>query len=301
MNSPNSRQGVWYALMCFIIWGSFPIYWYPLNQSPMPATQILAQRVLWSGVFAMILLLIFRQQSVLVHAFRQPRLLAIYGLSSGLIAVNWLVYLWAILHHRVVEASLGYFINPLVNIFLGWLVFKEQMGRWHVLALILASIGVLWLAILGGTMPWVAILLAGSFGLYAMIRKLAPMDALAGLTLETLLLLPFAGGYLLWCGWSGQLVFGELNGLQMSVLLCSGMATTIPLLCFNAAAKRIPMSLLGILQYVSPTMQMVLGLLLFQETMDGNRLIAYLWVWLGVAVFLWAMWRTMQQARDSRH
>lgn len=285
------RTGLFYALGCFLIWGTFPIYWYPINQSAMPAEQILANRVAWSAVFSLILLLIYRQHQVMWAAFRQPKLLGIYFLSSLLIGVNWLVYLWAIVHHRVVDASLGYFINPLFNIFLGWLVFKEQMNRLQSFALILAAIGVVWLAILGGQFPWIAILLAGSFGLYAMIRKLAPMDALVGLTLETVLLLPFALAYLAWCGVSGSLIFAELNGLQTAVLLGSGAATTIPLLLFNGAAKRISLSLLGMLQYVSPTLQMLCGLILFREQMDMNRLIGYAWVWAGVAVFLWAMWR----------
>lgn len=285
------RTGLFYALGCFLIWGTFPIYWYPINQSAMPAEQILANRVVWSAVFSLILLLIYRQHRGMWAAFRQPKLLGIYFLSSLLIGVNWLVYLWAIVHHRVVDASLGYFINPLFNIFLGWLVFKEQMNRLQSFALILAAIGVVWLAILGGQFPWIAILLAGSFGLYAMIRKLAPMDALVGLTLETVLLLPFALAYLAWCGVSGSLIFAELNGLQTAVLLGSGAATTIPLLLFNGAAKRISLSLLGMLQYVSPTLQMLCGLILFREQMDMNRLIGYAWVWAGVAVFLWAMWR----------
>lgn len=292
----SQRTGLWYALGCFLIWGTFPIFWYPLNQSAMPAEQILAQRIVWSAVFSAILLLVYRQYHTLWQAFRQPRLLAMYSLSAVLIGANWLVYLWAIVHHRVVEASLGYFINPLFNVFLGWLVFKEQMGRWHVLALMLASGGVLWLAILGGTFPYVAILLAGSFGLYAVIRKLAPMDALTGLTLETVLLLPLALGYLLWCGFSGSLIGVELNALQWGVLLTSGMATSIPLLLFSGAAKRIPMSLLGILQYVSPTLQLLCGLLIFDEMFDVNRLIGYAWVWAGVMVFLWAMWRNNRES-----
>ena len=163
------------------------------------------------------------------------------------------------------------------------------------LAIALAVVGVLWLALPAGRIPWVSLWLAGSFGLYALIRKLAPMEALAGLTLETLLLFPFALAYLLWCGIQGNLVWANLNAVQFAVLLGSGAVTTIPLLCFGASAKRIPMSQLGILQYVSPTLQMLCGLLIFGEQFDGQRFIGYAWVWAGVFVFLWAMWREREK------
>ncbi len=295
ISEQEQRRGFAYALGCFLIWGLFPIYWYPINQSAMPAEQILAQRVAWSAACTLVLIFAYRQQGVVWAAFRQPKLLGVYALSSLLIAVNWLVYLWAIVHHRVVDASLGYFINPLFNVFLGWLIFKERMSPLQKWAIALASLGVLWLAMMSGQIPWIALLLAGSFGLYAAIRKLAPMGALAGLTLETWLLCPFALGYLWWCGVSGSLIFSELNALQMSVLVGSGVATTVPLLLFNGAAKRISMSLLGMLQYVGPTLQMLCGLLIFGEKMDVNRLIGYGWVWLGVAVFLYGIWRPSRQ------
>ena len=264
----------------------------------MPAEQILAQRIVWSSVFALALLLAFRQGKALVMAFRQPKLLATFALSSLLIAANWLIYLWAIIHHHVVEASLGYFINPLVNMLLGRVIFKERLNVWQMAAIALAVAGIVWLAIPAGQIPWVSLFLAFTFGLYGAVRKLASMPPLAGLTLETLLLLPFALGYLVWCGTQNTLVFGELTLLQKTVLFASGAATTLPLLAFAAAAKRIALSLLGILQNLSPTTQLLLGLAL-GEQLSGARLMGYGLVWLGVLVFLYGVWLQMKREKAA--
>lgn len=289
MKLSEKIKGWHYALACYMIWGTFPIYWYPLNQSVMPAEQLLAQRIVWSAFFAVGLMVYFRQGSAVLGAFKRPRVLSLFLLSACLIGINWLVYLWAIVNHRVIDASLGYFINPLFNVFLGCLILKEKINPTQIIALILTVLGILWLAIPAGQIPWVALSLALSFGLYGLIRKLAPMEALAGLTLETILLFPFALAYLGWCYAQNQLVFHELNALQMTVLLCSGVATTIPLLCFAKGARQISLSLLGMLQYISPTLQFLCGLLIFKEHFSLERLIGYVLVWIGVAIFLWGM------------
>ncbi|WII93112.1 EamA family transporter RarD [Kingella negevensis] len=290
----EERKGLWYALGCYGVWGLFPLFWYPLNHSAMPATQILAHRIAWSAVFAVILLLAFKQGRVVVQAVKQPKLLGAFTLSSLLIAANWLIYLWAILNGHLLEASLGYFINPLVNVLLGRVVFKERLNPAQVGAVVLAVLGILWLAIPAGQIPWISLLLAGTFGFYGLVRKIAPMPPLAGLTLETLLLLPLALGFLVWCGMNGSFYFAELTALQLCILVLSGVATTVPLLMFAAGAKRIPLSLLGILQYVSPTMQLILGLLVFGETMNMGKLVGYGLVWAGVLVFLFGAWQQYQ-------
>lgn len=292
-SAAERRRGLRYALGCYAVWGLFPLYWYPLKGGVVPAAQMLAQRVLWSAVFALAVLLCYRQAGVVLAALRRPRLLAAFAVSSFLIGINWLVYLWAVTNGHVLEASLGYFINPLCNVFLGFVVLKERLSAVQWAAIALALLGIVWLAVPAGQVPWVSLLLAASFSGYALIRKLAPMDALPGLALETFLLLPFAAGYLWWCARSGSLVSaGSLNALQNAVLLGSGAATTLPLLMFAAGAKRIELSLLGILQYFSPTIQLGLGLALFGETLDGGRLAGYAWVWLGVVVFLFGVWRS---------
>ena len=290
----QQKQGILYALACYGAWGLFPLFWYPLNQSAMPADQILAQRIVWSGVFAAALLLAFKQGRLLLNALLQVRLLAVFALSSFLIAANWLVYVWAITNNHILEASLGYFINPLFNVFLGALMFQERPTRLQTAAVALAFLGILWLAVPGGKMPWISLALAASFGFYGAVRKIAPMPPLAGLTLETLLLLPFALGYLAWRGAQGTLVFTELDALQKTVLFASGAATTLPLLAFAAAAKRIALSLLGILQNISPSAQLLIGLAL-GEHLDAGRLTGYGLVWAGVAVFLFDVWRQMKR------
>ncbi|UOP01831.1 EamA family transporter RarD [Kingella potus] len=295
-SAAERRRGLRYALGCYAVWGLFPLYWYPLKGA-VPAGQMLAQRVVWSALFALLLLLWYRQGGAVLAVLRRPRLLAAFAASSLFIGANWLVYLWAITNGHVLDASLGYFANPLFNVFLGFVVLKERLDRTRWAAVALALAGILWLAVPAGQVPWIALLLAGSFGSYALIRKLAPMDALPGLALETFLLLPFAAAYLAWCVRNGTFVAaGSLSVLQNAVLLGSGAATTLPLLMFAAGAKRISLSLLGILQYFSPTIQLLLGLVLFGETLDGSRLAGYALVWLGVAVFLSGVWREGRRA-----
>lgn len=290
-NTKSSKQGFYSAVACYTLWGMFPIYWYPLNHSIMPAEQILAQRIIWSVVFSLLLMILLKQGKSVIMAFRNSKILSIFMLSALLIGTNWSTYLWAIVNNHVLEASLGYFITPLFSILLGRLVLKEPLNHIQTIAIISASTGILWLAIPTGTFPWVAILLTISFGGYGLVRKMAPVDALSGLVLETLLMLPVAIIYLLWCYWNNNLVFNELNILQISVLLGSGIATTLPLLLFAAGARRITLSLLGILQYISPTLQMIIGLLLFNETFSTHTLIGYIWVWLAVCVFLYGVWQ----------
>lgn len=289
MKISTKLKGWHYALMCYLMWGSFPIYWYPINHSPMPAEQILAQRVIWSALFAIFLLLIFQQGRAVIDTFKRPKVLGIFFLSAFMIGVNWLVYLWAIVNEHILDASLGYFINPILNVFVGRIVLKEQLNKAQILALIFAIGGILWLAIPAGQIPWVALILASSFCIYGLIRKLAPMEPLSGLTLETLLMTPFALAYLSFCYSQNTLVFSELSTLQLSILLGSGAITTIPLLCFATGARQISMSLLGMLQYISPTLQFFCGVLIFGEQLSVERLIGYGLVWIGVAIFLLGM------------
>ena len=284
-SAAERRRGLRYALGCYAVWGLFPLYWYPL-EGTMPAMQLMAQRVAWSALFALAVLLGRRQGGEVLAVLRRPRLLAVFAASSLLIGANWLVYLWAITNRHVLDASLGYFINPLCNVFLGFVVLKERLNRTQWLAILLALAGILWLAVPAGQIPWISIMLAASFGLYGLIRKTAPMPALAGLALETFILAPVALGYLLLCFWGGTLYFSQLNALQTSVLLLSGAATTIPLLLFAEGAKRIPLSLLGMLQYVSPTLQLLLGIVMFHEPLNGARLTGYALVCMGAAGFL---------------
>lgn len=291
MSHTAYRQGLVLALICYLIWGLFPIYWLPINQSAMPAEQILMHRIIWSAVVIVVALTLWQRWSAVYSAFRQPRLLAAMLASSVLIGINWLVYLWAIMHHHVLDAGLGYFINPLVNVLFARMIFGETLDRYQTSAVVLASIGVACLVFWLGKLPWVALVLAVSFSLYGVIRKRVQIDTLTGLAMETLILLPFAAVYLIWCVSQNTLFFAELSHLQRGILIGSGVMTVVPLLCFAAGAKRIPFNHLGILQYLSPTLQMLAGVWFFHETLNNQRFIAFAWVWAGVVVFIWGIWR----------
>lgn len=289
MKITDKLQGWHYALLCYMTWGMFPIYWSPLYQSDMPAEQILAHRVVWSAVFVVFLLLFFKQWQSVWNAIKQPKILGIFLLSALMIGINWLIYLWALVNQHILDASLGYFINPLLNVFLGRVVLKERLNITQLVALLSTMVGILWLAIPAGQIPWIALMLAGSFAIYGLIRKLAPMEALVGFSLETFLMLPFALVYLYFCQIQGNFVFSELTALQAVILLGSGIATALPLIWFATGARKISMSLLGMLQYISPTLQFLCGVLLFGESLSLERLVGYAFVWFGVAVFLFGM------------
>lgn len=291
------RKGLLYALGCYLIWGIFPLYWYPITGTVIGADQILAQRICWSAVFALGVLVFKGQLGTLWQAVHKRKLLLTFIGSAFAISLNWLVYLWAITNNHILDASLGYFVSPLVNVLFGFLFFKEKLNRTQLLAIALAVVGILWLAVPAGHIPWVSLLLAGSFGVYSLLRKLAPLDALTGMTLETLVLVPFALGYLLWVAHQGDLVFGSLAPLPLAVLVGSGVVTVLPLLLFAAGAKRISMTDLGMIQYVSPSMQFFLGLTLFGEAFSLQKFTGYAWVWLGIAVYLFGVVLAKKKAR----
>ena len=286
----RQRQGLLYGLGCYVMWGLFPLYWYPLLSAPISASQILSQRIVWSSVFAVLLLLLLRQWPLLLSALRQPQTWRVFGASALLLGINWLMYMWAITHHHVIEASLGYFMSPLISIALGRVFLGERLLRIQMAAVVLLMVGVLWLAILAGHIPWVALVLSISFGFYGLLRKQAPLSALPGLALETLLMLPVAVGYLWWQSQQGQLVWQQLNAIQIGLLVGSGVVTTLPLLMFGAAAQRMSLAGIGVVQYVSPTLQFCLGLLVFHEAFSGSRFVGYVWVWMGVLLFVWGSW-----------
>lgn len=300
MRNSIKLQGWHYALFCYLTWGIFPIYWAPLYDSPMPAEQIIAQRIIWSVLFGLFLLFWFKQGKNAWNIIKNPKMIAIFLLSSAMITMNWLINLWAFINQYIVEASLGYFINPLFNVFLGRIILKERLSLTQLIALISALIGILWLAIPAGEIPWIALFLAASFAVYGLIRKLAPVDAVTGFTIETIMMLPFSLAYLVFCHMQGNFVFlNELNCLQLAVLLGSGIITALPLIWFAIGARQISMSLLGMLQYVSPSLQFLCGVLLFGETLSSQKLIGYGFVWFGVIVFLFGMQVNRKRSRGK--
>jgi chloramphenicol-sensitive protein RarD len=277
------NPGMLYAALAFLAWGLFPLYFKALRS--IPAQEILAHRMVWSLAFLAAVLLWRRQWTWLAAVARQPRVLAGFAASALLLSTNWGIYIWSVNHDRVVDASLGYFINPLVNVVLGYLLLKERMRPVQWTAVALAAAGVVWLTYDAGHPPWISLALGLTFGFYGLLRKTAALGALEGLSLETILLFPFAAGYLLWLSQAGQNGFAAAAPLPQALLALSGPVTAIPLLAFAAAARRLPLSLLGLMQYVVPTMQLLLGVWLYHEPFGTGRLIGFALIWGGLALY----------------
>ncbi len=277
------RSGIIYAALAFLCWGLFPIYFHALDG--VPPLQILAHRMLWSLGFLMIILLLRRQWKWL-NVVRQPRVFFSFVLSALLLSANWLVYIWSVTNHHVIEASLGYFINPLVNIMLGYLILKERLRTVQWLAIAIAALGVGWLTWQTGTVPWIALFLAFSFGSYGLLRKTAALGALEGLSFETIVLFPLAAAYVIWLTLQGQNVFINTDSdLTRVLLIMAGPLTAIPLLLFASGARKIPLSILGLLQYLSPTLQFLLGVWLFKEAFTADRLVGFVLIWSALILF----------------
>jgi len=277
------RSGIIYAALAFFCWGLFPIYFHALGE--VPPLQILAHRMLWSLAFLLILLLLRRDWKWL-QIVRQPRVFFSFVLSALLLSANWLVYIWSVMNHHVIEASLGYFINPLVNIVLGYLILKERMRPLQWAAIAVAALGVGWLTWQAGTVPWIALFLALSFGGYGLLRKTAALGPLEGLSFETIVLFPLAAGYVIWLTVQGQNVFiNTASDSTRWLLIMAGPLTAIPLLLFATGARKIPLSILGLLQYLSPTLQFLLGVWLFKEAFSADRLVGFVLIWSALALF----------------
>ncbi|HVK93648.1 MAG TPA: EamA family transporter RarD [Noviherbaspirillum sp.] len=284
--------GIIYAATAYALWGVFPLYFKSLQE--IPPVEILLHRMLWSLAFVVIVLAWRRQWAWLRDVLRQPKVLAGFAVSALLLSGNWFLYIWAVNNGHVVESSLGYFINPLFNVLLGSLLLGERLRRLQWAAVALAACGVAWLTWQSGSLPWIALLLAGSFGLYGLLRKTAALGALEGLALETLLLFPLAAAYLIGLTLQGGNSFaGASTGTQW-LLVAAGPITAIPLLLFAAGARRIPLSLLGLLQYIGPTLQLLLGVWLYHEPFGGARLAGFALIWGALAVYslegLWQNW-----------
>ncbi|RJG15863.1 EamA family transporter RarD [Massilia cavernae] len=278
------RTGILSAALAFLCWGLFPLYFHALNE--VPPAQIMVHRVVWSLLFLMIVLTARHQWKWLGPLMRQPKVIASFAASAFLLSFNWLLYIWAVNNGHVIESSLGYFINPLVNVMLGYVVLKERLRRGQWAAIALAAAGVAWLAWDAGRMPWIALMLAASFGLYGLMRKTAALGALEGLSFETMLLFPFALGYIVWLTMNGDNAFiNTSSDTTRWLLAAAGPITAIPLLLFAAGARKIPLSVLGLLQYIGPTIQFVLGIFLFQEAFTSGKLVGFLMIWSALAIY----------------
>ena len=286
-------SGVLQAAIAYAMWGLFPLY-FKLVSTVAPL-EIVLHRSLWSLAFVLAVLAVLRRWAWLREIVRRPRTLATFAVSALLLSANWLVYVWAVNSGRVVDSSLGYFITPLVNVLLGYFVLQERPRRAQWCALAIAAAGVLWLTFFAGSLPWVGLVLAATFGIYGLMRKTAPLGALEGLALETLLLAPLAAGLLAWRTSHVGSALGGADAAQLGLLVLSGPLTALPLLLFAAGARRIPMMTLGVLQYIGPTIQFVLGVWLFHEPFAGPRLVGFVLIWLALVIYTMEGWVSMRR------
>ncbi len=279
----DERRGFLLGVAAYGMWGLFPIYWTLLE--PAGAVEILAHRICWSLLVLVGLTAALRRTPQLRGILRSPRLLALLTAASVVIGLNWGGFIWGVNNERVVEVSLGYFINPLVTVLLGVVVLGERLRRLQWVAIGIATLAVIGLTVDYGHPPWVAFLLAGSFGTYGLMKKKAGVEAVESLTFETLLLTPLALGYLVWLSANGDANFGS-HGTPHALLLAStGLVTAVPLICFGAAAIRVSMTTIGLLQYLAPTIQFILGLLVFHEEMTPVKWAGFALVWLALVIF----------------
>ena len=289
------NKGVIFAFSAYLLWGFFPIYFKLIGI--VPPLQILAHRFLWSFVFLAILIFGLKQVTRLKGSITR-RILVSYFLAGSILAINWGTYVYAVNSDHVLESSLGYFINPMVSVLLGVIFLKERLRLWQWIPVGLACIGVIYLTVIFGSIPWIALVLAFSFGLYGLIKKISPLDSLSGLTLETGLLLIPAVAFLGFHEINGTGSFGH-TGAGIGILLAlSGVVTAIPLLLFAAGTKRINLTTIGILQYITPSIQFLLGAFLFKEPFDVNRLVGFGLIWIALIIFTG---ETILHQRNKRH
>ncbi len=279
------RAGVVYGLGAYVLWGFLPVYWKALQD--VPAHQILAHRVFWSFLFLVGLVRLRGTLSCLAVSARQRRTLLIYGLAAMLLAVNWGTYIWAVNANRIVDTSLGYYINPLLSVGLGVVFLRERLRPLQWVAICLAALSVGYLTVAHRSPPWVALVLAGSFAAYGLLKKLAPLGALHGLTIETAILTPAAVGYLGLLEVRGEAAFGHVGVTTTLLLAMAGVVTAMPLLLFAAAARRVTLATIGILQFVSPTCGLLLGVAAYNEPFPQSRRIAFGVIWAALLLY-WA-------------
>jgi chloramphenicol-sensitive protein RarD len=283
MSSSTHTRAAWYVGLAYAIWGFFPIYWKALaGISPL---QLICHRIVWA--FLLLAVMIARSQEfrAMWQAARSPRIVIIYTVAAVAIAGNWLLYVWAVGANQIVQISLGYFINPLLSVVLGMVVFHERLRRLQWASVALAAAGVVYLTVALDALPWIALVLAASFGTYGLMKKLAPLGPVQGLTFETGILFVPAAAYLIFEELAGRGAFLHAGALHNLLMLGGGPVTTLPLLMFAAGVRRIPLSLVGMLQYINPTLQFAIGVMLYKEPFTRVQLVGFGLVWCALALF----------------
>lgn len=279
----RTNGGIWHGIGAYASWGVFPLYWKLLHD--VPVMQVISHRIVWSSAMLGLYVVASGQLPALRASLHNPKVWTAYATAAALIAVNWFGFIWAVNAGYIVETSLGYFINPLLSVLLGVFVLGERLrpGQW--LAVALAASGVLYLTLVHGQVPWISLLLATTFAFYGLVKKRAPLGSVQGLTLETTLLAGPALAVLLWSEHAGQGAFLHAAPSTTALLLAAGAVTTTPLLMFAAAAQRIPMLWIGILQYIAPSLQLAIGVLVYHEAFDQDRVVGFSMVWAALLVF----------------
>jgi chloramphenicol-sensitive protein RarD len=277
------NKGIWNGIAAYTLWGLFPIYWKFLHQ--VPALQVIGHRVGWSFLLLIAVILLTRQWQPFRSAALTTRMLGIYSVAAILLTINWLVYVWGVNAGFIVETSLGYFINPLLSVLLGVVFLRERLRPAQWIPVALAAAGVIYLTVVYGRPPWIALALAFSFGFYGFVKKLAPLGSLYGLTLETGIAFPFALIYLAFVEFHGTGAFLHEGALTNILLICTGIITSIPLLMFASAARQIPLTVVGLLQYIAPTLQFLIGVFLYKEPFNHTQLIGFGIVWVALVIF----------------
>lgn len=276
------RLGLIYALAAYTWWGIQPIFWKQLAH--IGAIEILTHRMVWSSAFAVIIIMIMRDWLRFSTLFKQPQLIARLFIASLLVSFNWSVFIWAINEGHLVETSMGYFINPLINVLFGVILFKENLRRTQIFALLIMACAILYLIIAHGSFPWIALSLALSFALYSVVKKTLQVPALHGIAIETLLIMPFALAYLVYLQHQQHTTFGMDINTNL-LLILGGLITLIPLLLFASAAKRVSMTVLGMTQYIGPSLQLIIGIFLYQETFGQAQAISFGLIWLALIIY----------------
>ena len=278
-----STKGLLAAAASFVIWGALPLYLAPIHD--LSSLQIIAHRIVWACVLVVIWLGVRGELGGLRRLFSNPTILSRLVLSALLVTVNWTGYVWAVGHGRVLEASLGYFINPLANVLLGVLFLRERLNVAQWTAVGIAAAAVLYIGIAAGATPWIALTVATSFSLYGLVRKVIHVEALEGLAVETIVLMPFALGYLIWCEVNGTALFGHSSAAVNALLIGCGAITAVPLFLFAVGTRLIPYSTVGLILYVTPSLQLLCGIYLYHEPFAGARALGFALIWLALMIY----------------
>jgi len=275
------------ALSAYLVWGILPVYWKQVKA--VSAMEILVHRILWSLVFLVVFVVIRKEFKPLIRdiisTFRSPKRLVLLVLAAFLLNLNWLVYIWAVNHNQMVYTSLGYYINPILSVLFGQLLLKESLNAFQWGAFCIVLLGVLWLIVQTGSLPWVSLVLAVSFALYGLIKKKTPVKAVSSLTMETFVSSFPALGYWCWLVWIGQSEFVKPWNVNHLYLLGAGIVTAVPLILFNLGAKRLPLYIIGLFQYITPTMTLLTGVLFYKEPFSSVQLTSFILIWTGLVLF----------------